>query len=187
MLERSIAFLFAATAWAAVIAASTAMVASILFLRTRNFFYDALALAVTEIGLALLAAGIVAGAIAGHMAAGLWWTWDARLTAGLVCWLLYAPYLMLRAAIEEPTRRASAAAVVSIFAFFDAPLAVVAVHWWLTRHAATPRIWTDGTPPARWWNVLPVVLLGAALSGIRLRREQRRRAMDAERRSSQTI
>lgn len=180
-----LAFLFDATAWAAGIAAITAVAASILFLRTRNFFYDALALAVTEIGLLLLGAGIVAGAIAGHGAAGLWWTWDARLTAGLVCWLLYAPYLMLRSAIEEPTRRASAGAVVSIFAFFDIPIAVVTVQWWLAHHAATPG--PHGLAQASWWNILPVVLLGAALSWIRLRREQRQRAADAERRTAQTI
>jgi len=172
------ASLFDASVWVALLAAAVAAVASILFLRTRNFFHDALALAVTEIGLLLLAAGIVAGAVAGHAATGLWWTWDARLTAALVCWLLYASYLMLRQAIEEPSRRAASAAVVSIFAFFDVPLIAVAVHWWLARHSA---------PVAAGWMLPPVVLLGAALAWIRLRREQRRRARDAQRRTAQEI
>ena len=178
--------LFDSTVWATLIAAVVAAVASILFLRTREFFYDALALAVTEIGLLLLAAGIVAGAITGRMTAGLWWTWDARLTAGLVCWLLYAPYLMLRSAMEEPTRRASAAAVVSILAFLDVPVAVVAVQWWLAHRSAAPGH-SSGLVPASWGNILPVILLGAALAWLRLRREQRRRAADAERRTAQTI
>lgn len=178
------ASLFDATVWAAILAAAVAVGASIVFLRTRNFFYDALALAVTEIGLLLLAAGIVAGSVAGRIAGGLWWTWNARLTAALVCWLMYAAYLMLRSAIEEPTQRASAAAVISIFAFCDAPLAVVAVHWWLARHAASQ---SSGLEPAAWWTILPVLLLGAGLAWIRLGREQRRRAADAERRTAQTI
>lgn len=173
-----LASLFDASVWAALVAALVAAVASVFFLRTRNFFYDALALAVTEIGLAVLATGIVAGSIAGHAAAGLWWTWDARLTAALVCWLLYAPYLMLRHAIEEPSRRAASAAVVSLFAVFDVPLIGVAVHWWLAKHAA---------PVAVGWMILPVILLAAALTRIRLRREQRRRAQDAQRRTSQEI
>jgi heme exporter protein C len=178
-----LASLFDASVWAALVAALLAAVASILFLRTRNFFYDALALAVTEIGLVVLAAGIVAGSIAGHAAAGLWWTWDARLTAALVCWLLYAPYLMLRSAIEEPSRRAASAAVVSLFAVFDVPLIGIAVHWWLAKHAA---------PAAVEWTIvpgmiLPLVLLAAALAWIRLRQEQRRRAQDAQRRTSQEI
>jgi len=33
--------------------------------------------------------------------------WDARLTSALVCWILYAAYLMLRRAVEEPTQRAT--------------------------------------------------------------------------------
>jgi heme exporter protein C len=179
-----VGFLFDASVWAAALAAVVALVASIRFLRTRNFFYDALALAVTETGLVLLAAGIVAGEFAGHLVGGLWWTWDARLTAALVCWLIYAPCLMLRAAIEEPTQRASSAAVVSIFAFCDVPLAVAAVHWWLARHAAPG---TGSVSPASWWSVLPAVLLGAIFARVRLRREQRRRAADAERRSAQTV
>jgi heme exporter protein C len=178
-----LASLFDASVWAALAAAIVAAAASILFLRTRDFFYDALALAVTEIGLVLLAAGIVAGAVAGHAVAGLWWTWDARLTAGLVCWLLYVPCLMLRSAIEEPSRRAASAAIVSIFAFCDVPIAVVAIHWWLARHAAV----ASGMAAAAWWYILPIMLFGAALSWIRLRQEQRRRAQDAERRTAQEI
>jgi ABC-type transport system involved in cytochrome c biogenesis permease subunit len=73
-----LASLFDASVWTALAAAAVAAIASILFLRTRNFFYDSLALAATEIGLVLLAAGIVAGSIAGRLAGGFWWTWDAR-------------------------------------------------------------------------------------------------------------
>jgi heme exporter protein C len=171
--------LFDASVWAALLAAVVAAVASILFLRTRNFLYDSLALAATEIGLLLLAAGIVAGTVAIRLAGGLWWTWNAHLTAALVCWLLYAPYLMLRNAIEEPSRRAASAAAASIFAIFDVPIIAVAVNWWLARHAAAP-------VPAGWM-ILPVVLIGAVLAWIRLRQEQRRRAQDAERRTAQEI
>jgi len=38
----------------------------------------------------------------GRIIWGIWWAWDARLTTMLVCWLIYAGYLMLRRAIEEP-------------------------------------------------------------------------------------
>ena len=63
-----LASLFDASVWAALVAAVVAAVASILFLRTRNFFYDSLALAATEIGLLLLAGGIVAGVAASRLA-----------------------------------------------------------------------------------------------------------------------
>ena len=76
------------------------------FLATKKFRYDAVAVSVTEVGLAFLAANLVTGTIWGRIIWGIWWTWDARLTSALVCWLLYAGYLMLRRAIEEPTQRA---------------------------------------------------------------------------------
>ena len=175
-----LAALFAASVWAALASALVAAVASVLFLRTRNLLYDALGLAATETGVLLLTAGIVAGAAAGRMAAGLWWTWDASLTAALVCFLLYAPYLMLRKAIEEPSRRAASAAVVSLFAVFDVPLIGIAIHWWLARRGGSIAMGAS-------WYIAPVVLLGAALAWMRLTREQRRRAEDAARRTAQEI
>ena len=174
--------LLSAAAPAALIAGAVAVAASIQFLRSKNFFYDALALAATEAGWALLAVGIVAGVVQARTAGSPWWTWDARLTAALVCWLLYAAYLMLRQAIEEPTQRATAAAVVSILAFLDIPIVFVAVQWWRTRHAGPAGTGAGFTLLS--WNLLPVVALGAVIAVFRLRREQRRRELDAERRAA---
>jgi heme exporter protein C len=175
-----LASLFDASVWTGLAAAAIAAIASVLYLRTRNFFYDSLALAVVEIGLALLAAGIVAGAAAGRISGGRWWMWDPRLTGALVGFLLYAPYLMLRQAVEEPTRRAASAAVVAILAVFNVPLMIVAVNWWLAAGARTAHVGAS-------WLILPMAVLGTALSWIRLRQEQRRRAEDASRRTAQEI
>src|SRR6266542_7088200 len=97
--------------------AAVGLVASVGFLLTKNLRFDAVAVAVTEVGLAFLAANLVTGSIWGRVIWGIWWTWDARLTSALNCWILYAGYIMLRRAIEEPTQRATFAAVFSIFAF----------------------------------------------------------------------
>jgi heme exporter protein C len=174
------ASLFDASVWIALAAAVVAAVASVLFLRTRNFLYDSLALSATETGVVLIAAGVVSGVIAGHAAAGFWWTWDARITTALVGFLLYAPYLMLRTAIEEPSRRAASAAVVSIFAIFDLPMIALVVNWWLA-HRTAP------APIGVGWMILPLAVLGTALTWVRLGREQRRRVQDAERRTAQEI
>src|ERR1700746_3530696 len=85
-----IIFFHVPLAIAAMLASAVALVASILFLITRNFKYDAIAVAVTEVGLAMLAGNLVTGSIWGRQAWGIWWAWDARLTSALVCWLLYA-------------------------------------------------------------------------------------------------
>ncbi len=122
------------------------LLASILFLVTKNFKFDALAVAVTEVGLAFLAGNLITGSIWGRVAWGIWWAWDARLTSALVCWLLYAGYLMLRQAIEEPTQRATFAAVFSIFAFIDVPIVIFSIKWWRTQHPQ-PVFWGGGSMP----------------------------------------
>src|ERR1035438_1151390 len=85
-----IIFFHVPMAVSALTASAVALVASVLFLITRNFKYDALAVAVTEVGLALLAGNLVTGSIWGRQIWGIWWAWDARLTSALVCWILYA-------------------------------------------------------------------------------------------------
>src|SRR5688572_11205057 len=80
----------------AMLCSLVALFGSVMFLITRKFKYDALAVSVTEVGLAFLAGNLITGSIWARVIWGIWWTWDARLTSALVCWLLYAGYLMLR-------------------------------------------------------------------------------------------
>jgi heme exporter protein C len=166
----------------AALAAVASLAASIAFLRTRNFRFDSLAVAATEAGLAFLAAGIVNACFLIHAAAGKWWTWDSRLTAALVCWLLYATYLMLRHAVHEPTQRAASTAVWSVFAFLDVPLAVVTIQWW--KPAAHLRFdWTQ----LRFCNLAALVLLGTLFTVVRMRQEETRREMDSLRRMTHAL
>ncbi len=178
---------FGSGAPVAMAAAVVALAGSVVFLRTRNFLYDALALAATKTGFALLAAALAAGVLWSRDAAGVWWTWDTRLTTALVCGLVYAAYLMLRCAIEEPTERATSAAVVSVFAFLDVPLAAISIAGWRARRTLPPESAPPGWSALASWNALAMLLVGAALTVILLRREERRRARDAERRAGLTL
>ena len=168
-----------------------AFLSSAAFLVTKNFKYDALAVAVTEVGLAFLAGNLITGSIWGRVAWGIWWTWDARLTSALVCWLLYAGYLMLRRAIEEPTQRATFAAVFSIFAFIDVPIVVFSIKWWRTQHPA-PVFWAGGSFPSEWypffgWNVVAMMLVGVVMIAHRLRQEEFQREIDSLRRMAHAL
>ena len=172
-------------------AAAVALIASVLFLVTRNFRYDALAVAVTEVGLAFLAANLVTGSIWGHVIWGEWWAWDARLTSALVCWILYASYLMLRHAVEEPTQRATFAAVWSVFSFIDVPIVIFSIKWWRTQHPQ-PVFWGGGSFPHDWlviwlWNILAMMLLGAVMTVVRLRQEDAQRELDSLRRTAHAM
>jgi heme exporter protein C len=186
-----IIFFHVPAAITAMLCAAVACVASVLFLVTRNFKHDAIAVAVTEVGLAFLAANLVTGSIWGRIIWGIWWTWDARLTSALVCWLLYAGYLMLRRAIEEPTARARISAVFNIFAFADVPIVIFSIKWWRTQHPQ-PVFWGGGTidPAMRTTallNLIALILLGVILTLIRLRQEEVQREIDSLRRYAHAV
>jgi heme exporter protein C len=53
---------------------------------------------------------------------GVWWTWEPRLTTYFILMLLVIGYFILRAAIDDPERRASYASVFGIIAFVDVPI-----------------------------------------------------------------
>ncbi|MGA3098573.1 MAG: cytochrome c biogenesis protein CcsA [Bryobacteraceae bacterium] len=186
-----IIFFHVPVAIAAVTAACVSFLASAGFLITRNFKFDAAAVASTEVGLAFLAANLVTGSIWGREIWGIWWTWDARLTSALVCWLLYAGYLMLRQAIEEPTQRATFAAVFSIFAFIDVPIVVFSIKWWRTQHPQ-PVFWAGGSFPPDWtrhflWNMAAILMLGIVMTAVRYRQEEAQREIDSLRRMAHAI
>jgi len=149
----------------AALAALAALIASIVFLRTRNFRFDALARAATETALVFLAGAIADGCFVLHSALGKWWTWDPRLTAALVCWLLFATCLMLRQAVEEPSRRAAFAAVWTVFASLDVPLVVATAAWWKPG-VALPVVWTW----PRFALLAVSAILAALLTVVRARR-----------------
>jgi heme exporter protein C len=186
-----IIFFHVPMAMTAMLCSFVALIGSVMSLLTKNFKYDALAVAVTEVGLAFLAANLVTGSIWGRVIWGIWWAWDARLTSALVCWLLYAGYLALRNAIEEPTQRATFAAVFSIFAFIDVPIVIFSIKWWRTQHPA-PVFWGGGSIPGAWaalagWNWLAMIMLGAVLIAVRLRQEDSQREIDSLRRMAHAL
>jgi len=186
-----IIFFHVPMAMTAMLCSFVALVGSVMFLMTKSFKYDAVAVSVTEVGLAFLAANLVTGSIWARVIWVIWWTWDARLTSALVCWLLYAGYLMLRRAIDEPTQRATFAAVFSIFAFIDVPIVIFSIKWWRTQHPA-PVFWGGGSIPRDWfvlagWNWLAMILLGIVLVAIRLRQEESQREIDSLRRMAHAM
>ncbi len=183
-----IIFFHVPAAWTAFVCWFGAMIASILYLAKKNLGYDAFAASATEVGLAFGAANLVSGMIWGRIIWGIWWTWDPRLTSMLIGWLMYAGYLMLRRAIEEPTERAKMSAVLSIFAFADVPIIWFSIKWWRTQHPQ-PVVWGGGKMDPAYWNMLflnwaAILMLGIAFLILRMRQEQQQREIDALRREA---
>jgi heme exporter protein C len=165
-----------------------ALVASIGYLKTGRMQYDAVAVSVTEVGLAFGAANLVSGMIWARIIWGIWWTWDWRLTSMLVCWLLYAGYLVLRRAVEEPAQRARLSAVLSILSFAVVPFVFFSIKWFRTQHPQ-PVLYGEGKMDAAYRAMLygnwaPLLLVAVILVAVRMQQEKRRRELDALRREA---
>jgi heme exporter protein C len=187
-----IIFFHLPAAVAGMVGSAVALLASVMFLIKKDFKYDALAVAVTEVGLAFLAVNLVTGSIWARVIWGVWWAWDPRLTSALICWILYAGYLILRQSLEEPTQRATFAAVYSIFAFTDVPIVYFSIRWWRTIHPQPVFFSKNGSFPGDWTFTLVLklvafFLLYAVLTMVRLRQENTQREIDYLRRTVHAI
>jgi heme exporter protein C len=123
-----------ATAWVGFLAFFVTFVAGIGYLRTQERRWDIVALSSAEIGTVFMLGVLISGSIWAKPAWGVWWVWDERLTISLIQFLVYAGYLMLRSAVEDPSRRARFAAVYGIVAFISVPINFIAIRLWRTQH-----------------------------------------------------
>ena len=183
-----IMFFHIPAAFTSLVAPFCAVAASILYLVRKELKYDSLAAAITEVGLAFGMINIITGMIWGRIIWGIWWAWDARLTSTLVLMLIYAGYLMLRQAIEDPTQRARMSGILSVFAAADVPIVWYSIEWWRTQHPQ-PVLRAGGSIPGEWrsmifTNWIPFLILGIVFVMIRMNQEQTQRRLEAVRREA---
>jgi len=111
-----------------------AATASVLYLATRALRWDRLAASSVEIGTVFTSMLLVTGVIWGRVAWGVWWTWDPRLTATLMMWVLFIGYQVLRQVPMPDDRRARLSAAAAVIFFLDVPLDYLTVRWWRSIH-----------------------------------------------------
>jgi len=114
-------------AWVTVLALGWSMIHSLLYLKRRNLEHDHQAAAAAEIGLMFCVVATVSGALWAKAMWGAYWNWDPRETSIFFLLLIYAAYLALRSAIDQPERRARLAAVYSAIAFVSVPFLIFVV------------------------------------------------------------
>ena len=129
------------SAWVGFLAFFVTFLAGIGYLTRRERRWDIVAVSSVEIGVTFITMAIITGSLWARPAWGTYWTWEPRLTISAVQLLIYVSYVMLRAAIESPERRARFAAVYGIVAFVTVPLSWFAIRWWRTIH---PDVLTSG-------------------------------------------
>lgn len=127
-------YLMVPMGWLALLSFLTVFVGSILYLKTKAPKWDILAYSAAEVGLVFTTLALVSGSIWAKPVWGVWWTWEPRLTATLVLWLIYLAYFMVRSFTAEESRGATFAAIVGIVGFIDIPIIALATTLWRGMH-----------------------------------------------------
>lgn len=106
---------------------------SLLYLIKRKEVFDEMAVAAAELTMMFATIALITGPLWARKAwSGVWWTWDARLTATLLLWIVLAGYMMLRSLGGEGARKYSAG--LAVFAGVDAGLVYASVQIWGGQH-----------------------------------------------------
>ena len=140
-------------AWLAFMAFFIVFVCSIAYLAKRNQKWARIASSSAEVGVIFTTLFLVSGSIWAKPIWGVWWTWEPRLTAALVLWIIYIAYLLVRSYVHNKEQGARFAAVVGIVGFVDVPVVALAITLWRTEHPS-PIIFEGGLAPSMLYTLL---------------------------------
>jgi heme exporter protein C len=119
-----IVFFHVPCAWTSTLAFLVAAGYSAAYLARRELRHDDVALAAVRLGVLFAVLTLMTGALFARIMWGSYWNWDPRESSYLLLLFLYGAYLFLRAAIEDPERRARIAAAYALFAAVLMPFLV---------------------------------------------------------------
>jgi heme exporter protein C len=179
-----IMFLHVPSAWLGMLAWGVMTVAALGTLVWRHPLADVTAKAAAPIGAAFTLLCLITGSLWGRPEWGTYWVWDARLTSELILFLLYLAVIALWHTVDDPSRAARAAAILTLVGAIDLPIVKFSVDWWNTLHQGSsvfriggstidPSILTPLLTMAGAFTLLFVTLLVAAMRNEILRRRVR--------------
>ena len=119
-----IVFFHVPCAWTSSLAFLVAAGYSLAYLMRRNPWHDEIAHSAVRIGLLFGVLTLITGSLFASIMWGTWWNWDPRESSYLLLVFLYAAYLFLRAAVDDPERRARISAAYALFAAVIMPFLV---------------------------------------------------------------
>lgn len=114
-------------AWLCVVAFAMSMIYSIIYLKNKDLAQDDKALVAAKLGFVFCVLATISGAVFAKVTWGSFWNWDPRETSIFILLLIYGAYFALRGAIDVEEKKASLAAVYSIFAFVTVPFLIFVV------------------------------------------------------------
>src|ERR1700735_2500224 len=129
----------------------------------RHPLADVAAKAAAPIGAAFTFLALLTGSLWGRPMWGTYWEWDARLTSVLILFLMYLGLMALWRSVEDPSRAARAAAVLTLVGAINLPIIKFSVDWWNTLHqpASVMRL---GGPTLASALLMPLLVMALAFS-----------------------
>ena len=158
-----IMFLHVPGAWLGMLGWGVMTVAALGTLVWRHPLADVTAKAAAPIGAAFTLMCLVTGSLWGRPMWGTYWVWDARLTSVLVLFLLYLGVIAIWRTVEDPSRAARAAAILTIVGALDLPIIKFSVDWWNTLHQPASVLRSGGSAlhPA---FLMPLLIMAGAFT-----------------------
>ena len=126
---QKIVYVHVPSAIVTLIAFGLTFAASIAFLTTKQWRWDAIAAASCELGMVFATVVLITGPLWARSAWNTWWTWEPRLTSFLILWILYAGYHVVRGSLHSASRR-TVSSVLGIVLFVNLPIVWKSVEWW---------------------------------------------------------
>jgi heme exporter protein C len=156
-----IMFIHVPAAWLAMGCWTVMTIAALGTLVWRHPLADVAARAAAPLGCAFTAMCLITGMLWGRPMWGTYWVWDGRLTSVLVLFLMYLGVLALWRTVEDPSRAARAAAVLTLVGAVNLPIIKFSVDWWSTLHqpAAVLRL---GGPTIHPSMLTPLLVMAVA-------------------------
>ncbi len=144
-----IMFIHVPSAWLALGLYVVIALSSVGLLVFRHPLADVSAKAAAPLGAAITALALITGAIWGKPTWGVYWVWDARLTAVLVLFFLYIGLIALRSSIDDEALAAKLTAMLAIVGIVLLPIIKFSVDWWTVLHQPSTRFTATLDPSFR--------------------------------------
>jgi heme exporter protein C len=129
----------------------------------RHPLADVAAKAAAPIGASFTFLALVTGSLWGRPMWGTYWEWDARLTSVLILLLMYLGLMALWRAVEDPSRAARAAAVLTLAGAINLPIIKFSVDWWNTLHQPASVLRMDGPTLDRTF-LIPLLVMASGFT-----------------------
>src|ERR1700691_2808083 len=158
-----IMFIHVPNAWLSMFVWGVMSFAALGTLVWRHPLADVAAKAAAPIGAAFTFLALVTGSLWGRPMWGTYWEWDARLTSVLILFLMYLGLIALWRAVEDPSRAARAAAVLTLVGAINLPIIKFSVDWWNTLHQPASVLRMGGSSLDRAF-LIPLLVMAVAFS-----------------------